>query len=262
MSLFSSTEFNRVMVMEMTDLLIAGACLADEMLSLREEVSYEKWAQTLCEQKKLINNGTTEWRLLWIWDTLRNDPDLRQRFGDLPPAVQNGLGQKSKVKVFNAGEWFVIGLKQDTVARLIEYSHRSPWDEDVAVQTLKDLYMQHGKGHRLECCDCESVVTIHVPEVYSQDREADIMRIEKDRIALENGSIKVRVDSLNHAYTVSSRRLEPKRRSHGGRTYDHVVHAGEKLRIRLEDIRQTVESGSWEVPATPPAEIPTSGSNA
>jgi len=76
------------------------------------------------------------------------------------------------------------------------------------------------------------------------------MRIEADRITPGNGIVNVRVDSLNQAYTVSSRRLEPERRSHGGRTYDHVVHATETKRTRLEDIRLKVETGRWELTTT------------
>ncbi len=108
--------------------------------------------------------------------------------------------------------------------------------------------MKPGKGGRLECDDCEALVTIRVTEVNSVEREADIMRIEHDRITLGNGFVQVRVDSLNQAYTVSSRRLEPERRSHGGRTYDHVVHATETKRTRLEDIRQEVERGVLGIP--------------
>ena len=80
------------------------------------------------------------------------------------------------------------------------------------------------------------------------------MEINEDRITLGKGIVTVRVDSLNQAYTVSSRRLEPNRRSHGGRTYDHVVHVGQGTRTPLETIRQRVENDEWEVPpASPPA---------
>lgn len=105
--------------------------------------------------------------------------------------------------------------------------------------------MRPGKGHRLECCDCRSEVTITVDKILSLEREADIMRIEQDRVELGKGYVKVVVDSLNQGYTVASRRLEPQRRSHGGRTYDHLVHIGNEKRTRLEDIRQLVESGAW-----------------
>ncbi len=45
---------------------------------------------------------------------------------------------------------------------------------------------------------------------------------------------------------------EPQRRSHGGRTYDHVDHATGTKRTRLEDIRLKVETGGWEMTLTKP----------
>jgi hypothetical protein len=57
--------------------------------------------------------------------------------------------------------------------------------------------------------------------------------------------IHVNVKSLNHAYTKASLRLEPNRRSHGGRVYDHVAYKTDKGFIPLETIRNEFEEKMW-----------------
>lgn len=234
------------------DFLVAGLSLLDEMRAGNSLVNYSDWANRLCGKARLDEDSVMESRLMWLWDAIRTEPQLSQQFSDLLPAAAPWRNRDDRFKVFDAGEWFVIGMKGSQVTELLKLN-RKPWEESVAVQTKKTLFMKPGKGGRLECNDCEALVTIRVTEVSSVEREADIMRIEHDRITLGNGFVQVRVDSLNQAYTVSSRRLEPERRSHGGRTYDHVVHATETKRIRLEDIRQEVERGVMGIPSPVPA---------
>ena len=53
----------------------------------------------------------------------------------------------------------------------------------------------------------------------------------------------VNVKSLNHAYTAASLRLQPNRRSHGGRVYDHLAVKQDKDFKPLEAIRVEQEKG-------------------
>ena len=54
------------------------------------------------------------------------------------------------------------------------------------------------------------------------------------------------VRSLNQAYTKASLRLEPRRRSHGGRVYEHVAFMDENDKyVPLEKIRKDVEKRLW-----------------
>ena len=55
----------------------------------------------------------------------------------------------------------------------------------------------------------------------------------------------VNVKSLNHAYTTASLRLQPNRRSHGGRVYDHIALRLEKGFKPLETIRVEHEKQLW-----------------
>lgn len=232
-------------------LFVTGASLLLEMRSKAGaggKVQFQDWANALCKPE---NNPTEHVALdefTWLWETLRTAPQLREYFGDLPPESNRGTRTHQHFDVFGPGELFVIGMNNDEVAHLLNPARLIREPERVRVQTKELLQMRPGKGHRLECCDCRAEVTIQVHEVFSLTREADIMRIEEERVALGNGCVKVQVDSLNQAYTVSSRRLQPNRRGHGGRIYDHIVHVGNEKRTSLEKIRQEVEAREWVLP--------------
>ena len=220
------------------------------MLDDNDEVRFDEWTEKLRKELDELGPPTSKQQLVWLWDTLRTEPGLKLRFGDLQPV---GTPQKRKgesFKVFEAGEWFVIGMKRAQVAELLKESNRTPRDEAVAVQIKDELSMKPGSGGRLACCDCKAEVTIKAGKVLAIDREADIMSTEKDRITLGNDFVTIQVKSLNEAYTVSSLRLEPERRGPGGRIYDHVIHVRRQQRQKLEEIRQKVETGDWNVPSS------------
>jgi hypothetical protein len=55
------------------------------------------------------------------------------------------------------------------------------------------------------------------------------------------------VNSLNHAHTKASLRLEPKRRGHGGMAYDHIALKQEKAGWKTsEDLRLEHEQKLWK----------------
>jgi len=249
MTVFPSSSFDREIITQLADLFTAGAQLADQMLSATEPVLFEDWAAKLHADPKFNHTAVNRERLVWIWEMLRTDDELKLRFGDLPAATSHISQNSQPIKVFNQDEWFVIGFDNGSVCAILQHQEKAPWEELVSVLILQDLYMRPGKADHLECCDCKAEVIIRVGETSSIDREADLMCVEPERIKLNGRLIRVIVDSLNQAYTVASRRLEPNRRSHGGRTYGHVVHVGAEKRQRLEQIRNQVEQGIWKVPA-------------
>jgi hypothetical protein len=183
---------------------------------------------------------------MWLWDALRTEPSFKRRFGELPAATLPRTNKGQRVQVFHDGEQFEITMKGATVPARnaggqLEFDMK---EAIVSVRTEEPLDMKPGKGGRLECCDCKAIVTIRVDKTYPVEREADIMRIDSSRISVSDRVLTIKVDSLNQAYTVSSRRLELGRRSHGGRTYDCMVHISGTERTRLEDIRRKVETGT------------------
>ena len=226
---------------------LEGGKVLDELrreASNKSSVRFQDWSQAVrsraSDREQLTND-----QLAWLWESLRVAPSLRHLFGDLSPATIPWTSKTDRFFVFPPGQLFLIGMNSDEVSYLRTSINLPASEERVIVLTEQPLRMRPGKHDRLECSDCKSIVTIRAEKTFGLEREADIMRIEPDRIVIEGQFIKVQVDSLNQAYTVSSRRLEPTRRSHGGRTYDHLVHVDDRGRTKLEAIRCLVESGSW-----------------
>jgi len=74
------------------------------------------------------------------------------------------------------------------------------------------------------------------------------MKLERINVTVQRNMVMVWVRSLNHAFTVTSRRLQPHRRGHGGRIYDYIAWRREDNQwISLETIRRDVEAGTWKL---------------
>ena len=245
---------NNYLLDEMVDADLLGSLISSGikcMVNLKHDkvcICYTIWADNLREE--FLNKGVevTERRLYWAWDALREEQEIIRRFGKLPTAGVPWNDGRERFHVLNKGDKFLVALKQAQLFTLTTYPKNNPRDETVVVTLNDELNMRPGKAGRLECCPVKSEVAIRVQNPHSDQREADIMRIDPDAVKIKDKVIIVQVDSLNQAYTVASRRLEPKRRSHGGRTYDRFLYVQGKDRIPLEHIRIRVESGNWEVP--------------
>lgn len=214
------------------ELFIAGTEVLNDMFQNKVALTFHAWSARLgktAEVEETLRSGAQR---KWLWDAIRTEPSFKRRFGELPAATTSWTSRGQRFLVFHAGAQFEILMAKTTVS----------------IRTEEPLDMKPGKGGRLECCDCKALVTIRADEIFPTQREADIMRIPLDRISVNDGVLVVKADSLNQAFTVSSRRLEPKRRSHGGRTYDYVIHVAGTTRTRLEDIRRAVENGTWKTP--------------
>ena len=101
-------------------------------------------------------------------------------------------------------------------------------------------------SRRFECKDVNARVEIRVGKPGTPKEEAVLTTLEPKNIVVERDTITASVRSLNHAYTVTSRRLEPNRRVHGGRIYDHIALRKNEQWISLEHIRCEVEVGEWK----------------
>ena len=188
----------------------------------------------------------TERELNWVWDSLRTEPEVIQRAGRLPAAGVRWTSNHEKFPALKLGQILLIALKLEDL-EVLRRSTSDPMDEEAVVVLEAPLDMRPGKANRLECCDVRATVRIRVPKPLTKEREADIMSVPAEQVDISDGVVNVSVDSLNQAYTVTSRRLEPNRRAHGGRSYDHMVCVWENQRLRLEDVRLSVESDSWTV---------------
>ncbi len=228
-----------------------GAHIAIEMLK-DGQLPFDEWYKKVTLEGDIAITPLNNLRLIWIWDTLRKDQNLKDVFQDLSPAGMRWNRNSPPILAMKKGSWFLIGLSRNAASALLFPPRKPPQEELVVFQLLDDLFMQPGRNDRLECCDCPCLLQLRPDEVYTKERESDIMGIDMEQIKfLGKGVIQVEVPSINQAYTVASRRLEPKRRSHGGNVYEHVVYADEQRDHRLENIRLLVELGEWGTPSPP-----------
>ncbi len=248
MSLSEHEDAPEIYASRLGTLFVAGITVLNSMVQKGEPLIFHTWSALFGEITEVDATFRTETQRKWLWDAIRTEPSFKSRFGELPATTVPRRKKEQPFRVFHTGQWFVIGMKRAEVAALLKATNGAPGDARVSVWTKESLDMKPGKGDHMECCDCGATVTIRVNEVYSVDREADIMRIDSSHIKVSKGNLTVEVDSLNQAYTISSRRLEPERRSHGGRIYGHVVHVAGTKRTLLGDIRQKVETGTWKIP--------------
>ena len=89
-------------------------------------------------------------------------------------------------------------------------------------------------------------VSVEVNDAKSSEQEAVLLKLDAELVEVDGKTVKAQAKSLNQAYTVVSRRLEPQRRGYGGRAYDHVAWRNGSQWVPLETIRCAVESGEWE----------------
>lgn len=235
------------------------ACLTE--VSLKEgTVPSSAWEEKL-KGRELLAQQPTPKELQWLWDTLRTMPTLKGKF-DLPEYNVAYYSESSKVTAFAEGHTFSISLKPLKGARLQSYENSKTIDGLATVTIIKNLEMRKGKAGRFECCDVSAVVEIPLkkcnvaPEIREDlDRQEDIVGLKRPLIETTGAITLIHVNSLNQAYTVTSRLLEPKRRSHGGRCYDHVLCHLKDGNKSLEQVRKAVESGVWEPssPCPPPS---------
>jgi len=236
---------------QLADFLIVGLDRLGRMAASHTPIVFADWVSLTTMDLGLQDIKVSEDKLLWLWNALRCEPGVVHTHGPLPPAQTSKWDKSKRLPVLDRGGRFVIGMKPAEVQGLLGRVNYSTTTEPVSVQLLGQLQMRPGKAGRLECCRVKAEVTIHAKPVYSASREADIMRIPEDDITIGEESVKVRVKSLNQAYTIASRRLEPNRLSHGGRVYDHLIYLRPGgPRILLETIRQRVEAGDWPVSET------------
>jgi hypothetical protein len=229
-------------------LITAGFDWTERLARADNGLAYSNWAAGVRGEFRETSIELSDSQLHWAWNAIREEETVRSRFGALPPPGVQWKSSRDRFLVLSSGEIFAVALKAAELDTLLRNQAKdSPWR--VTVRLVGQLEMKPGKADRLECCDVRADVRIQVSTCYPVEREADVMRIDADRISVEEGVVTARVDSLNQAYTVASRRLEPERRSHGGRTYDRYVLMRSNERLLLERIRQRVEAGDWPEPA-------------
>ena len=183
-----------------------------------------------------------------MWEALTTEPGILREFGAQIRFLEDEWKAKPTVTVLNSGHILGVFLKGLTAFGAPVLSPPGNTRPEAIITLLGPLTMGPGKAGRFECKDVKARVEIPVEKAGSLDQEAVLMKLERIDVTVQRNMVMVWVRSLNHAFTVTSRRLQPHRRGHGGRIYDHIAWRKDKQWISLEAIRREVEAGRWNLP--------------
>jgi len=189
-------------------------------------------------------------QLEWLWQALTTEPAIRRELGLQILSRDEEWKTQEAVTVLNKGEALGIFLKPLKALGTPVFSVPSTTEPAGTIKLLGILTMGPGKAtsRRFECRDVNATVEITVENAGSLDEEAVLMKLERKDVVVQHNMVMAWVRSLNHAFTVTSRRLQANRRSHGGRIYDHIAWRKNNEWISLEQIRREVEAGKWKMP--------------
>jgi hypothetical protein len=227
-------------------LRIAGIQL-DTMAKGDQKVTFKAWSAQVREAASNQRISLTNGQLEWLWDALTTEPGICQKLGTRILSREDEWKARPTVIVLNSGHILGVFLKGLTAFGAPVLSMPGNTQPDAMITLLGPLTMAPRKAGRFECRDVKARVEIPVDKAGSLDQEAVLMKLERIDLTVQRNMVMAWVRSLNHALTVTSRRLQPHRRGHGGRIYDHIAWRKDNHWISLEDVRRAVEAGKWKV---------------
>ncbi len=227
-----------------TKLVGAGLYWLNVLAGDEKALRFSQWARLMIKASGKEETLTSQ-KLEWLWKSVTSDPDLDRFFGDRIVSLEEEWKQMETVECLPAGSRFGIFFKD-----LKSYGHpvlplRLDLIPDAEAEIFEPLHMRPGKARRLECCDVPTRLHISVKNPGNVDAEAAALKVDRTDVEIKGESIIVNVKSLNHAYTKASLRLQPSRRSPGGRVYDHVAMRMERGFKALETVRAKHEKNLW-----------------
>ncbi len=231
----------------LAQLLLIGGVQLETMAQHVERVTFNVWSAEVkkdAEKRGLVlKHGQVE----WLWDALTLEPRVARELGSCILSRDEEWKNQEPIAVLKAGEELGLFLKPFSSLASAWAPVSSTQCPQAIIKLCATLKMVPRKmvARRFECCDVECVVEITVDEAGTIEQEEALMKVEPGDVTIAESRVIVKVLSLNHAYTVVSRRLEPHRRSHGGRSYDHIAWCHDNKWISLESIRCDVEAGDW-----------------
>jgi len=189
----------------------------DSLLTLSqqsEKVSFMIWSarvQRLAEPN-WHPKGT---ELLWLWETLTHDPELPLELFKKILSPEEEFKSRKPVLAAYAGSEFGIFLHSlpylEVPFRVNEVKPHA-W-----IYLIEDLYMEPGRSMRFKCRSTPCDVTFTVSDPREPLVEAAQLRLDPDYIRVRGNQIQAYAESLSNAYAVATRRLQPERRSEGGK---------------------------------------------
>jgi len=232
---------------EISGLMATGLQCLYSMLDAdpKKKVRFSDWCKHV---QKVHGSALKSNKLIWLWDSITTEPHnaslfVGRLFGiddewrDLP-CDEPVLGPETELLLFMQGIQTQMAFKGNETDPSQYFPH---------LRLEKPLYFAPGKSRRLVCQDVKVKLTLHLPDIGTRSEEAKWLSVDEDQISMADGSkeLTVSLPSLNMAYTVASRRLEPKRRNPGGRIYDHLAFKSEIYWVPLDQLRMDVEAMQW-----------------
>lgn len=233
----------------LAQLVLMGGFQIDMLAKGGRQVAFQVWCEAV--KRAAADRGTIlqDGELEWLWGALTTEPRIQRELGAQLLPREDDWKSQEHVPVLNRGQMLGVFLKPFTSFGGPVLSVPPETQPAGMIRLLDTLNMGPGKAasRRFECRDVNATVEIRVGKPGSQEQEAILMKLEPKDVVVKGGTVTASVRSLNHAFTVTSRRLQPHRRSHGGRIYDHIAWRKNNRWISLEDIRREVEAGKWKV---------------
>ncbi len=228
----------------LAQLLLSGGVQLEMLAKGKERVTFGAWLAAVLQdvQKRGIALSTEQAE--WLWETLTREPRVAQMIGTRIVSADEEWLERKPVRVLKAGEYLGVFLKSFKSLKTPIPSEAQPQGR---IKLLGELIMTPGKvaSRRFACDDVKCVVEIEVGQPGTVEQEAILMKVEPKDITVDGTHVNVRAKSVNHAFTLTSRRLQPGRRGYGGRAYDYIAWRCDQTWMRLEDIRCSVETGKW-----------------
>jgi len=230
---------------EIADLMMSGIQWLTRMERQGQELDFVQWSRLMRSARRHSDKLSAD-QLIWLWEAMTSEPRIREKLGERLISIGEMWRKLEPIRVLPAGSRFAIFMKGFRSYGKSVFPLQSHLIPDAEAEILSDLYMKAGKARRLECMEVLTWLEIRPPEIGPKEAEAGSLKVTPEDVEIIDGLLRVRVDSLNIAFTRTRLRLDPHRRSHSGRAYDHVALIEENGYLPLEKVRLKNEKVLWE----------------
>jgi hypothetical protein len=226
-------------VNQRTQLISLGFQCLEKLGHESPEINFSSWKSCL----ENSNQQLSPQELNWLWNVVVNDPKLPTNILKKILSPEQEFKRRPDVLVAKAGTEFGIFLQG---LPTLEYTFRH-LEPNALIVIEQDLFMAPGREMRFSCRSLPCIVSFTVANPGDLALEAERLRLSPEVVEIMGNQIRARAKSISNAYSVSTRRLQPGRKSEGGKAYDYVAMINQNIFYPLELIRTQVESNQWQL---------------
>lgn len=238
---------------ELAFLLQTGGYWLEKLYYDKGEVKFSKWKNKIIEQtgKKIEDK-----QLRWLWKALVTEPNFKLNFRKefLISYNQELKIEGTRIPILPRNEKITIFLKNalNEDKPIVDVKTMSAPDGEIIL--IDTLEMQPGKEDFFECCEVNAELIFKVKHRESLEEEASILQLDIAKVIfLEEDILKIKIDSLNHAFKLIdmriSREKNKNKKSPGGSIYvGNLAWVNNDQYISLGKIKYDVEEGEWIFP--------------